>query len=238
MIAFLHAGVFYFLISSSCVFFSFFIYLAKLLGIHQLKIKTNRLWAFCFLLWARVCGLKYTVTGQENLPSQPCVFLVRHESAWETIAMQYLLPPSVIVFKRSLLWLPFFGLSLLAMNFIPIARNQHLVSFKKVLQRGSNSLKSGLSVIFFPEGTRVPVQDFPAFYRSGAYLAKTAGVMIVPVCHNAGDFWKRRQFSKKKGTIEVKIGPPLNPRLLSVTELNTQAHHWIQEARRATILSK
>ena len=67
-------------------------------------------WARCMLWWLRViCGLSFKVTGAENIPATPSIILCKHQSAWETLALQVIFPPQVWVLKRELLWLPFFG---------------------------------------------------------------------------------------------------------------------------------
>ena len=56
-----------------------------------------------------VCGIRHEVRGIENLPKEPCIVLCKHQSAWETLALQVIFPPQAWVLKRELLWLPFFG---------------------------------------------------------------------------------------------------------------------------------
>ncbi|MEE9598299.1 MAG: 1-acyl-sn-glycerol-3-phosphate acyltransferase, partial [Acidiferrobacterales bacterium] len=67
--------------------------------------------------WARlqlwllhhVCRLDYEVDGRGNLPPGPAIVLSKHQSAWETLAYQVILPPFTWVLKRELLWIPLFG---------------------------------------------------------------------------------------------------------------------------------
>ena len=65
-------------------------------------------WALTMLWLLRVvCGIRMEVRGAENIPKRPCLVLCKHQSAWETIALQKVFPPQVWVIKRELLWLPF-----------------------------------------------------------------------------------------------------------------------------------
>ena len=64
--------------------------------------------------------------------------------------------------------------------------------------------------------------------RSGALLAREAGVRIVPVAHNAGDYWPRRAWQKKPGTIRVVIGPPVDPGQRESDEINAEVQSWIE----------
>ncbi|HMH16809.1 MAG TPA: 1-acyl-sn-glycerol-3-phosphate acyltransferase, partial [Burkholderiales bacterium] len=67
-------------------------------------------WARAMIWLAKtVLGIRYRVIGMENLPQTPSVILSKHQSAWETLAFQLIFPPQVLVLKRELLWIPFFG---------------------------------------------------------------------------------------------------------------------------------
>src|SRR5437868_6970915 len=61
-------------------------------------------WSHLVIGMARViCGVRYRVIGRENFPASPCIVLSKHQSAWETLAYQVILPPQVWVLKRELL---------------------------------------------------------------------------------------------------------------------------------------
>src|SRR5215210_7344014 len=47
-----------------------------------------------------ICGIRYRVIGRENIPTTPSIVLSKHESAWETMALQVVFPPQVWVLKR------------------------------------------------------------------------------------------------------------------------------------------
>jgi 1-acyl-sn-glycerol-3-phosphate acyltransferase len=77
-----------------------------------------------------------------------------------------------------------------------------------------------LWIIIFPEGTRVVAGETRKFGVSGALLATETGKLIVPLSHNAGEFWVRRGIVKKPGTVRVVIGAPIqaagrNPRAVN-----------------------
>ena len=90
----------------------------------------------------------------------------------------------------------------------------------QVLEQGKARLADGLWVVIFPEGTRVVAGQRRKFGVSGALLASATGKYIVPLSHNAADFWVRRGIMKKAGTIRVVIGDAIeaagkNPRALN-----------------------
>ena len=190
-------------------------------------------------LWAGrfFCGLDVTTEGAENIPDEPCVFLIKHTTALETFWQIAALPRSAWVLKRELLWLPFFGWSLgLVMKSIAIDRNAGGPAVKQVIEKGKVRIASGMSVCIFTEGTRMPPGETRRFGVSGAALAKAAGCPIVPVAHNAGDFWPRHGLAKYPGKIRFCIGPPIDPGDRRPKETNLIAQQWI-EGRMAEISS-
>ena len=88
-----------------------------------------------------IVGITYEVNGLENLPKTPCVIMSKHQSAWETVAFQILLPSQVWVLKKSLLWIPFFGWGLVMMNPIAIDRRNGPRALKKMLEQGNNRIR-------------------------------------------------------------------------------------------------
>ena len=188
-------------------------------------------------LWAKgstwaarfFCDLKVTTEGEENIPQEPCVFLIKHTTVFETFWQISALPPSAWVLKRELLWIPLFGWALsLGMRAIAIDRKSGGSAIRQVIQKGQVKLDSGISVCIFPEGTRMPPGETRRYGVSGAALAKEAGCPVVPIAHNAGDFWPKRGLGKKPGTIRFSIGPPISAADRPPKETNVIAQNWIE----------
>ena len=181
-------------------------------------------------LWAGrvICGLDVTTEGTENIPDEPAVFLIKHTTALETYWQIAALPPSSWVLKRELLWWPVFGWSLAVMRSIAIDRKAGGPAIKQVIEKGRERIASGLSVCIFPEGTRMPPGETRRYGVSGAALAKEAGCLIVPVAHNAGDFWPKLGMAKRPGKIRFCIGPPIDPGDRRPKEINALAQEWIE----------
>lgn len=180
-------------------------------------------------LWLldKLCGLRFEVEGREHVPTSPCVLYWKHESVFETMAGALLFPPQTWVVKRELMWLPFFGWGLAALRPIAINRQAGRTAVRQVLEQGRRRLADGLFVVIYPEGTRVLPGHERRFGISGAALAKSAGVPIVPVAHNAGDFWPRRSLLKSPGTIKVVVGPPIDTAGRSHEEITRLGRDWI-----------
>nr|WP_240902337.1 lysophospholipid acyltransferase family protein [Wenzhouxiangella sp. XN24] len=181
-------------------------------------------------LWLldKLCGLRFEVEGREHIPAAPCILYWKHESVFETMAGALLFPPQTWVVKRELMWVPFFGWGLAALRPIAINRQARRRAVRQVIEQGRQRLADGLFVVIYPEGTRVRPGHERRFGISGAALAKSAGVPIVPVAHNAGDFWPRRSFLKAPGVIKVVIGPPIDTAERSHEEITRLGREWIE----------
>ncbi|MDO8954484.1 MAG: lysophospholipid acyltransferase family protein [Gammaproteobacteria bacterium] len=224
----LRSLLYYVLMFSSAFIFMSLMYLALLLPF-RVRFKLSQIWTLvCIQLAKWICGVDYEVKGLENVTAGPYVFLCRHESAWETLALNTLLPPTVFVCKKSLLMVPFFGWAMLLTRQIPIDRSQGIKSFKKVIKQGKNRLEQGLSIGIFPEGTRIKPGEYPAFSKSGASLAKACGYPIIPIALNSGKVWPRNSFIKYPGKITVVIGKPIDSKMHSTDEINSLCYEWIK----------
>ena len=190
-------------------------------------------WSRLVILCLRaICGVRWTVEGMENLPARPSVILSKHESAWETLAFQAIFPSQVLVLKRELLWIPFFGWGLALMSPIAINRQRGLSALREVARQGRERLTQGFWVVVFPEGTRVAPGQRRKYQLGGAFLACHAGAPVVPVAHNAGRCWPRNSFLKHPGTVTVRIGPPLEAAGRDPGEINGMAEEWIEAQQR------
>lgn len=191
--------------------------------------------------WARLqlgalkllCGLDYTVEGLERIPAGCHVSLWKHSSAWETIAQMVIFPPQAWVLKRELMWLPLVGWATRLLKPIAINRRAGGTAVAQIVSLGRERLASGLWVLVFPEGTRVPVGTTGRFGVSGALLAAEAGCLVVPVAHNAGLYWGRRALFKRPGRIRVVIGAPIATAGRDPREVNDEARAWIEREVRA-----
>lgn len=186
-------------------------------------------WAHAVMWWLKVtCNLRYEVSGREHIPATPSIILAKHQSAWETIALQTILPPQVWVLKRELLMIPFFGWGLWAVGSIPIDRSSGREALKKLVNHGKDRLKRGLWVVIFPEGTRTAPGARAKYHIGGAWLASHTQTAVLPVAHNAGRYWRKNSILKYPGVIQVVIGPAIATNGLKPDALNQQVETWIE----------
>jgi 1-acyl-sn-glycerol-3-phosphate acyltransferase len=180
-----------------------------------------------------VCGIRYRIKGFENLPDGPAILLVKHQSAWETIFLLYAMPrPLVYVFKKELLYIPFFGWGLALLRMIPIDRSKTKDAFAQVVAQGRKRLADGQWIIMFPEGTRSRVGSQGKYKSGGARLAIETDTPVVPIALNAGECWPKNAFIKKPGLITVSIGQPISSKGRNPTELIGLVENWIESEMR------
>jgi 1-acyl-sn-glycerol-3-phosphate acyltransferase len=183
---------------------------------------------YLVMLWLRLsCNVRIRVSGENNIPRQAFVVLSNHQSTWEAFFMQWFFQPANFILKRELLWIPFFGWALFLMNPIAIKRSRPSSAIRYVLKQGTKRLASGNNIVIYPEGTRVADGALGEFKTSGAALAIQANVPILPVSHNSGTYWKRSRFIIQSGTIEMQIGPEIEPEGLSARDITEKARAWI-----------
>jgi 1-acyl-sn-glycerol-3-phosphate acyltransferase len=188
-----------------------------------------------FVIWcARViCGIRYQVRGYENLPEEPAILLSKHQSAWETIFMLHNMKrPLVYVFKKEILYIPFFGWGMALLRMIPIDRSKGKNAFAQVVRHGKKRLAEGMSIIMFPEGTRIPVGQQGKYKSGGTRLAIDTGARVVPIAHNSGECWPKNSFIKRPGLITVSIGKPISPENHTPDSLMQEVENWIESEMR------
>ena len=183
------------------------------------------------VIWVadKLCGIRYHVEGWENLPDTPVVLLSKHQSAWETVALPALMPrPLCFVFKRELLYVPFFGWALGLLSMIHIDRRKGTDAFASVVRQGRERLSEGSWIIMFPEGTRTKTGSRNKYKSGGARLASTTGTPVVPIAHNAGRVWPRNSFVKYPGEVILSIGPVIQTEGRTAEAVNADVAEWIE----------
>ncbi|MGH8809536.1 MAG: lysophospholipid acyltransferase family protein, partial [Noviherbaspirillum sp.] len=188
-----------------------------------------------FVIWSAkvVCGIRYQFKGFENLPDAPVILLSKHQSAWETIFYFEKMPrPLVFVFKKELLYIPFFGWGIALLRMIPIDRSKSKDAFAKVVEQSKKRLANGQWIIMFPEGTRSQVGKQGKYKGGGTRVAIETNTVVVPIAMNSGECWPKNSFIKKPGTITVSIGKPISPEGLTSAQLLQKVENWIESEMR------
>ena len=187
-------------------------------------------WAVFNLWWLKICcNVTYEILGKENIPKKPCIVMCKHQSAFETLALQRIFIPQVWILKKELLQIPIYGWGLASMQPIAINRDSSIKSFKQIADQGCERLEKGYWVIIFPEGTRVAPNKKKKYLPGGGMLAEKSGARIVPVAHNAGRLWPRNSMIKKPGLITIKIGPVMESKNKTAKEITNNVENWIEK---------
>jgi len=194
-----------------------------------MRIVSGWAWSVTWLLKV-ICNLKHEVIGIEHIPDEPVIFACKHQSAWETIALQTIIPPAAWILKRELLWIPIFGWGLACIKPIAINRGDRKAALASVLEQGARAHASGRHILVFPEGTRTAYGSSAKYKQGVARLALKTGAKIVPIAHNAGKFWPKQSIMKKSGTIQVVIGEAFTPQSDNLSEITEEVRDWIENA--------
>jgi 1-acyl-sn-glycerol-3-phosphate acyltransferase len=215
--------IFYTIIHASLSFLTYFLPL-------KYRYYFITAWTRIILWWLKItCNLNYQVTGRENILNTPAIILCKHQSMWETLALQLIFPMQTWVLKQSLLNIPFFGWALRLLKPIAIDRAQKKAAMKQLIEQGRQCLQEGRWIVIFPEGTRVAPKHTKSFSKGGASLAIAANSPIIPVAHNAGTYWQRRSFIKYPGVITLIVGNAIYPDNQTVEQITQQAELWINQ---------
>jgi len=126
------------------------------------------------------------------------------------------------------LLIPFLGWAFAALKAIAIDRAAGREALKQMVEQGKDRLARGLWVVIFPEGTRIAPGKKGKYHIGGAWLATHTQATVVPVAHNAGEFWRKNAFTKTPGVITVSIGKPINTQGMKPDELNHMVETWIE----------
>jgi 1-acyl-sn-glycerol-3-phosphate acyltransferase len=136
--------------------------------------------------------------------------------------------PLAYVFKKELLYVPFFGWSIGSLDMIHIDRSQRAKAFAKVVEQGQALLDRGVWVIMFPEGTRIPRGERGTYKTGGTRLAIATGAPVIPIAVTSAKCWPRKAFIKTPGVVDVSIGKPIPSVGRDADELMREVEAWIE----------
>ena len=195
----------------------------------KFRFQVVTLWNRFVMFWVRFCcGITFEISGHYQPENGPFVVISKHASTWETMFLQYYFQPISTILKRELLRIPFFGWALATLRPIAIDRGSPIQAIKQVKKDGQQRLQDGTNVLVYPEGTRIPFGEKGTYARSGADIAKAAGVGIIAIAHNAGKYWPKGKFIKHPGTINVVISEPISTEGRNSKTVMAEVEAWIE----------
>ena len=170
-----------------------------------------RLWGQWFLLCTRLLlGIRLQIDG--SLPKEPALIAIKHQSAYETIALLALFDRPATVMKAELQKIPFWGWAAARQGAIFVDRQGSSASLRAMMKAAQRAVAAARPIVIFPEGTRVPPGSTPPLAAGFAGLYRTAKYPVIPIAINSGTLWTKR-FVKRPGTIIMRIHDPIPPGL-------------------------
>jgi 1-acyl-sn-glycerol-3-phosphate acyltransferase len=185
-----------------------------------------------------ICGVRWRVHGMQHVPAPdadaPLIIVPKHQSTWETFALPTMMShPLAFVFKRELLWIPFFGWAMSRLDMVHIDRSRRAEAWNRVAAQGRRLMAQGVWVIMFPEGTRTPRGSQGTYKAGAARLAAATGASLLPIAVTSARCWPRKSFVLRPGLIEVSIGAPIASAGREPDALMREVEAWIEgEMRR------
>lgn len=208
-------------------------------GICALFDSSGRAYDLHARLWSTLAlalnGTKVIITGIENVPPSPCIFMSNHQSNFDILSLIAKLPRRIYwIAKEELFRIPVFGTSMRRAGYIPLDRSNGRNALKS-MERAAAIIRQGKSVVMFPEGTRSPNRHLLPFKRGGFMLAVRAGVPVVPVTINgSGLVNPSGKIELHSGSIVITLHPAL---MIPHGIKKSDAENWLQEHVHAAISS-
>jgi len=200
--------------------FVFACFIASLIGPAQMRSMVRSWTKFHYGLCRHLLGIRSHVIGE--LPPEPHLITVKHQSMYETVEMVRLTGEPVVVLKHELGDLPLFGWATRQWGVIPVDREAGAKALRAMLVAGKAAVAANRSVLIFPEGTRVRPGEHPPLGAGFAGLYRALGLPVVPVAMNSGRLWGRGLI-KRSGTVTFKVGETI-PAGLDRQEIERRVH--------------
>jgi len=161
-------------------------------------------------------GITLKIEGIENLPADgKFIIAAKHQSAFETLNIPFMkeFHYPAIVLKKSLTYIPIWGLYTIGMKQIAIDRGSGTVAMRSIVRGSKRSIDNGRAVIIFPQGTRTAVGAKKPYLVGIAKIYKELEVPVVPLALNSGLVWPKNSFMKHPGVVTYKFLKPIKPGL-------------------------
>lgn len=184
--------------------------------------------------WCRIilalCGIKVKISGLDNLPKGvPVILASNHQGIFDIPILQGLLPVQFRwVSKESLFKIPVIGWTMTLAGYISIDRESPTKAIKSLL-RASKRIKSGTSVLIFPEGTRGPDRELLPFKRGLFFLGTKSEVPLVPISiSGTSNIMKDHSIWIKPTEVELIIHEPIDTKGIDDIELMKRTRDAIE----------
>ena len=163
-------------------------------------------------LWLRLSGIKVNVQGLDKLDArQTYVFVANHRSYLDTATLFIYTRRRIgLLAKKELLKVPVLGVGMGFVNVMAIDRTNRERAIQTT-DAATKRIQSGVSFGVFVEGTRAMPGELLPFKKGAFYMAKQAGVPVVPVAIKNSDVLMGKGTGEaRSGTLEMVILSPVS----------------------------
>jgi len=170
--------------------------------------------------WLRLSGVRVKVEGLELLDAkQAYVFVSNHRSYLDTATIfAYLGRRIGVLAKKELLKVPILGVGMGFVNVIAIDRSNR-DSAIRTTEAAAKRIQAGVSFAVFVEGTRAKPGELLPFKKGAFYMARQAGVPVVPVAiRNSDELMGKGTGEATSGTVEMIVMRPVATEGVSTDE--------------------
>lgn len=201
---------------------------------HLRDISSLRLVQWAFRVIDKICGVKLTVIGHDNVPRDQAVLYVANHNSYFDIIITYSLCPDLTgyIAKDTLGRVPLLNIWMRRLYCLFMNRDDMKQSLKVILQ-GVEYIKQGISICIFPEGTRGDSQDMEPFKNGSMKIAEKTGCPVIPIAiSNSREIINNHMPVVKPTHVIVEYGKPIYPKELSKEErrmLGTITQNMIRE---------
>lgn len=184
------------------------------------KILLTDAWGVLYMLRI-ICGVKYEIhypqKNENGIPFKHnintrldgrTIIASKHMSIFEVAILFTHIQNCTFILKRELLWIPIYGWAFARIGLIGVNRTHGKTNMKALIHRVTKKIMDGMTLIVFPEGTRVkPNQNIP-LKRGLMFIAEQLKLPITPVGVDTGLYWPKRG-RIKRGTAQIYFEPEL-----------------------------
>lgn len=207
------------------ILFKFFLYIwflmwcpFLLIGLISSKLERKFIyadaWGVLFLTRV-IAGIKYQIhypsTNEEGIPLKHninkrldgrTIIASKHMSMLEVAILVTHVPNYFFIMKRELLWIPIYGWAFWRIGLIGVNRTRGATNMNILAECVTKNIMKGMTLIIFPEGTRVAPKKRIPLKRGLLFLASHLKLPITPVGVDTGVYWPKRG-KMKSGTTQM-----------------------------------
>ena len=211
---------------------------AVVAGLFRVRHRSGGVYDWASTDWSRdilrAAGTPVIAEGLENIPrDRPVMYASNHSSMFDIWALFATLPGSVrFVAKRELFRIPLLGRAMLAVGHVPIDRAARRSAFA-AYDEAARKIRSGTSVVVFPEGTRSRTGELLPFKNAPFGLAIAAQVPVLPIyVHHTFEILPKGAWRLRPRPIRLLVAPPI-----STTGLRSEDRERLRDEVRAAMVA-